>query len=107
MNRARRLFEKQGFSVIPFKVDYKTAGESEITVMDFLPSAGNLGMTETGIRELLGRFFYLIKDCKVFNKPSCVECGSSFPIADLILALLTIYDSVNFVSLSVFKGNLR
>jgi hypothetical protein len=43
-------------------VDYKTAGKSSITVIDFLPSAGNLGMTEIGIRELLGRFFYLIKD---------------------------------------------
>ena len=107
MYRAQRLFEKQGFEVIPYKVDYKTAGKSAITVMNFLPSAGNLEMTETGIRELLGRLFYLINDWKVFNKPSCVEFGSSFPIADLILALLTIYDSVNFVSLSVFKGNLR
>ncbi len=62
MYRAKRLFEKQGFEVIACKVDYKTAGKSSITVIDFLPSAGNLGMTETGIRELLGRFFYLIKD---------------------------------------------
>jgi uncharacterized SAM-binding protein YcdF (DUF218 family) len=62
MYRARRLFEKQGFIVIPYKVDYKTAGESAITVMDFLPSAGNLGMTETGIREIIGRLFYLVKN---------------------------------------------
>ena len=62
MNRAQRLFEKQGFEVIPCKVDYKTAGENAITVIDFLPSAGNLGMIETGIRELLGRLFYLMKD---------------------------------------------
>jgi len=62
MNRAQRLFEKQGFKVIPCKVDYKTAGENAITVIDFLPSAGNLGMIETGIRELLGRLFYLMKD---------------------------------------------
>ena len=62
MYRAKRLFEKQGFSVIPFKVDYKTAGESVITVMDFLPSAGNLEMTETGIREIIGRLFYLVKN---------------------------------------------
>ena len=60
MYRAKRLFEKQGFIVIPFKVDYKTAGESEITVIDFLPSAGNLGMTETGMRENLGRLYYFI-----------------------------------------------
>jgi uncharacterized SAM-binding protein YcdF (DUF218 family) len=45
MYRAQRLFEEQGFIVIPYKVDYKTAGESAITVMDFLPSAVKLGMT--------------------------------------------------------------
>jgi uncharacterized SAM-binding protein YcdF (DUF218 family) len=61
MYRAKKLFEQQGFIVTPYKVDYKTAGESAITVMDFLPSAGNLELTETGIRELLGRLFYLIK----------------------------------------------
>jgi uncharacterized SAM-binding protein YcdF (DUF218 family) len=58
MNRAKRLFEKQGFSVIPYKLDYKTAGKIAITVMDFLPSAGNLELTETGIREFIGRIFY-------------------------------------------------
>jgi hypothetical protein len=42
-------------------VDYKTAGKSSTTVMDFLPSAGNLGMTETGIREIVGRLYYLIQ----------------------------------------------
>ena len=30
--------------------------------MDFLPSAGNLELTETGIREVIGRLFYLVKD---------------------------------------------
>ena len=62
MYRAERLFEKQGFRVIPYKVDYKTAGKSAINVMDFLPSAGNLEMTETGIREIIGRLFYLVKN---------------------------------------------
>jgi uncharacterized SAM-binding protein YcdF (DUF218 family) len=61
MYRAKRLFEKEGFKVIPYKVDYKTSGESEITFMDFLPSAGNLEMTETGIREIIGRLYYSIR----------------------------------------------
>lgn len=61
MYRAQRLFEKQGFVVIPYKVDFKAAGNSTVTVMDFLPSAGNLELTEIGIRELLGRIFYLVK----------------------------------------------
>ena len=62
MYRAKRLFEKEGFEVIAYKVDYKTEGNSNVTFMDFLPSAGNLAMTEKGIRELLGRIFYLIKN---------------------------------------------
>ena len=61
MYRAKRLFEIEGFIVIPYKVDYKSAGESAITVIDFLPSAGNLEMTETGIREIIGRLYYSIR----------------------------------------------
>jgi uncharacterized SAM-binding protein YcdF (DUF218 family) len=59
--RARKLFEKQAFIVIPYKVDYKTSLKRDVGIMDFLPSAGNLKITETGIREIIGRFFYLIK----------------------------------------------
>jgi uncharacterized SAM-binding protein YcdF (DUF218 family) len=62
MYRAKMLFEKQGFEVIPYKVDYKSAGKSAITVIDFLPRAGNLAITETGIREIIGRLFYLLKN---------------------------------------------
>jgi uncharacterized SAM-binding protein YcdF (DUF218 family) len=60
--RAKRLFEKQGFQVTPYKVDYKVAGNSTVTILDFLPSAGNLELTETGVSEILGRLFYLIID---------------------------------------------
>ena len=62
MYRAKRLFEKQGYIVIPYKVDYKVSGNNKITFMDFLPSAVYLELTETGIREITGRIFYLIKD---------------------------------------------
>ena len=62
MYRARRVFEKQGFIVIPYKVDYKVSGNNKVTFIDFIPSAVNLGLTETGIREIIGRLFYLIKD---------------------------------------------
>jgi uncharacterized SAM-binding protein YcdF (DUF218 family) len=61
MIRARKLFEKQGFIVIPYEVDYKTSQNKDIGIMDFLPSSGNLELTETGIREIIGRIFYLIK----------------------------------------------
>jgi len=61
MNRANRLFEKQGFTVVPYKVDYKTSRNSALEIMDFLPNSNNLGLSETGIREIIGRLFYLIK----------------------------------------------
>ena len=89
MYRAKRLFEKQGFIVIPYKVDYKTSRNNQVTFMDFLPSAGSLGMTETGIREIIGRIFYTLKDWNVFIKPTLESTGKSFPIAFLILRLLT------------------
>ena len=59
MYRAKRLFEKQGLIVIPNKVDYKAIRNNQVTFMDFLPSAGNLGLTETGMKEVIGRLFYL------------------------------------------------
>ena len=62
MYRAKKLFEKQGFNVSPYKVDFKTTRNKKITLLDFLPSADNLRNTETGIRELIGRIFYFIKD---------------------------------------------
>jgi uncharacterized SAM-binding protein YcdF (DUF218 family) len=62
MYRAKSLFEKQGFQVIPFKVDYKTSRKSQKIIMDFLPSATSLELSETGIREIIGGLFYLIKD---------------------------------------------
>ena len=61
MYRAKKLFEKQGFIVITYKVDYKSTKNHSTTLMDFLPSAGNLELTETGIREVIGRLFYLVK----------------------------------------------
>ena len=61
MFRAKRLFEKQGFIVIPLKVDFKASGNNQVTFMDFLPSAINLELTEVGIREIIGRIYYIIK----------------------------------------------
>ena len=62
MYRAKRLFEKQGFIVIPYKVDYKNSNNKVVTILDFLPSADNLKTTEIGIREIIGRLFYLVKN---------------------------------------------
>ena len=62
MYREKRLFDKQGFIVIPYKVDYKVMSNKHITIIDFFPSADNLKITETGFRELLGKLFYLVKN---------------------------------------------
>ena len=61
MYRANRLFEKQGLIVIPYRVDFKASGNNQVTFMDFLPSAINLELTEVGIREIIGRIYYIIK----------------------------------------------
>jgi uncharacterized SAM-binding protein YcdF (DUF218 family) len=61
MYRAQRLFEKQGFIVIPYKVDFKSERNGITTIIDFFPSAENLKITEIGIREIIGRLFYLMK----------------------------------------------
>ena len=60
MYRAKKLFQKQGFEVIPYKVDYKSEKNAEMTIIDFLPSANNLQTTETAVREIIGRLYYLV-----------------------------------------------
>ncbi|MCF8340657.1 MAG: YdcF family protein [Chitinophagaceae bacterium] len=61
MCRAKKLFEKQGFIVIPYKLDYKATRNDTTMLMDCLPNAANLELTETGIRKVIGRLFYLVK----------------------------------------------
>ena len=61
MYRAKRLFEKQGFIVIPYKVDYKSERNTEMNIIDFLPNSNYLKNTETGLREIIGRILYTIK----------------------------------------------
>jgi uncharacterized SAM-binding protein YcdF (DUF218 family) len=57
MYRAQRLFDKQGFKVIPYRVDYKVAKNSKTTLMDFLTITGNLELTEIEIKELIGNIY--------------------------------------------------
>ena len=58
MKRAEALFEKKGFSVTAFKVDYKTPPVIKLNIFNILPNAVALSDTETGFRELLGRLYY-------------------------------------------------
>lgn len=59
MTRAKWLFEKQGFLVEAFPVDFKV-GIYELTPMSFIPSAYALKDVELVSRELLGRLYSLI-----------------------------------------------
>jgi len=60
MYRAKRLFEKQEIEVIPYKVDNKVSRNNEIVIMDFLPDAESLKLTETGFKEIIRSNFYFV-----------------------------------------------
>ena len=60
MTRSKRLFQENGFLVQPYAVDYKVDADKK-TFIDFLPTAEALRKTEWGIRELLGRLYYLLR----------------------------------------------
>ena len=60
MPRAASLFERQGFDVVRFAVDYRVE-ERQTTPMTFLPDADALDKSSDAIRELLGRAYYAIK----------------------------------------------
>jgi uncharacterized SAM-binding protein YcdF (DUF218 family) len=61
MPRAKMLFEKEGFEVAPYPVDFKSLTADSVTFMDYLRHAGSLAKTELGMRELMGRLFYWLK----------------------------------------------
>ena len=60
MPRAQRLFEVAGIKVIPFPVDFKVSESRELTILEFIPSAGALAITELALREYYGRLFYWV-----------------------------------------------
>ena len=57
MPRAKTVFEREGFTVYPYPVDFKVTME-ETTVMDFLPDPRALYLSDLAIRELIGRLYY-------------------------------------------------
>ena len=59
MQRSKYLFEKQGFNVTPFPVDFR-AQNRNFTVLELLPTVKALKKTSRYIRENLGRLYYKI-----------------------------------------------
>ena len=57
MHRSKYLFEKQGFNIIPYPVDFKTSN-AKISIMNFLPSVSSLQKVSLFIRENMGRLYY-------------------------------------------------
>ena len=57
MQRSKYLFEKQGFDIIPYPVDFKTSN-AKTSFMNFLPSVDSLNKASLFIRENIGRFYY-------------------------------------------------
>ena len=62
MRRAQRMFERQGFTVLPFPVDFKArASWGGSVVRDplmWMPTSRGLDDSSRALRELLGRVVY-------------------------------------------------
>lgn len=54
MPRASMLFERAGFSVIPYRVDFQVAAGKSLTILSFLPDAEAFLKSEKAVREMLG-----------------------------------------------------
>lgn len=61
MRRAKYIFEKEGFDVIPYTVDFQSM-PSKLKPMDFLPQAWALETSSLAIREAIGYLYYFLKD---------------------------------------------
>jgi len=60
MRRAKMLFERQGFEVEPFPVDFQNSDRPNITILSFVPSAQALAKSEMAMREGIGMLYYSI-----------------------------------------------
>ncbi len=59
MKRAKRLFERQGFLVHPFPVDFNTSKISKWqSPYQWIPNSDSLNRSSGALRELLGRIIY-------------------------------------------------
>tara|TARA_X000000950_G_scaffold230977_1_gene279398 strand:- start:50 stop:628 length:579 start_codon:yes stop_codon:yes gene_type:complete len=57
MDRSKYLFEKQGFKVTAFPVDFKSSNQ-ELSLISFLPNIDSLYKASLFIRENIGRLYY-------------------------------------------------
>ncbi len=67
MTRARRIFERRGFAITPFPVDFKSQGDRWFSRKIYnwtVPNADSLSKSSRYMRELLGRAYYKVWDSK-------------------------------------------
>jgi uncharacterized SAM-binding protein YcdF (DUF218 family) len=60
MKRAKLIFEKKGFVVEAYPVDFHT-NDDKTDILDFIPTIGNLAQSEFVMREFLGIIIYSLK----------------------------------------------
>ena len=60
MRRAKMLFERKGFEVDPFPVDFQVSDRQKTTILSFLPKAEYLEDSEIAMREGMGILYYSI-----------------------------------------------
>ena len=61
MNRAKRVFEREGISILPYPVDFKshqTFSSSLRNPLIWIPNSSSLHKSTSAIREIIGRFIY-------------------------------------------------
>ena len=62
MKRAKRIFERNGFTVAPFPVDFKTNGQwggsSLKNPLNYIPTASGLRKSTSALHEYMGRTLY-------------------------------------------------
>lgn len=60
MNRAEQIFERAGFEVETYPVDFKVDKNKNLGLMAFLPDSQSLDNSSIAIREIIGRTYYTI-----------------------------------------------
>jgi hypothetical protein len=55
------LYRAAAPEVIPYPVDYETGLDHKVSVLDFVPDAEALRLSQMAIREFYGLLFYKVK----------------------------------------------
>ena len=61
MTRAKKIFEREGISVLPYPVDFisnKSLQTSLRNPLKWMPTASHLNSSSIAIREIMGRIIY-------------------------------------------------